>query len=178
MFGGKVGGANTFSVADIKSAERHVAHRTVAFLLDQPLSDGGQWNMFINLVGRHGLVPKAFMPETNSASNSRRMNMVLRSKLREGARQIRELHASGARLNELRSVKQDYLTALHRILSIHLGTPPDCFSWQWRDTAGQFHRTDQMTPQDFATKFVDLPLDEYVWLVHDPPPANVYGRTY
>ncbi len=178
MFWDKIERANYFFEAILDTVERDVDDRTVAFLLDQPLSDGGQWNMFINLVGKHGLVPKAFMPETNSSSNSRRMNMVLRSKLREGARQIRELHASGASLNELRSVKQDYLTALHRILSIHLGTPPDCFSWQWRDTAGQFHRTDQMTPQDFATKFVDLPLAEYVCLVHDPRPANAYGRTY
>ncbi len=178
MFWDKLERANYFFEAILDSADRDVADRSVAFLLDQPLSDGGQWNMFINLIRKHGLVPKACMPETDSSSNSRRMNMVLRSKLREGARRLREMHARGATTDELRAVKQDYVRVVHRILSIHLGTPPERFAWQWRATGGEFHRTQELTPRQFAAQFVDLPLDEYVCLVHDPRPANAYGRTY
>jgi bleomycin hydrolase len=178
MFWDKVERANYFFEAIIESADSDVDDRSVAFLLDQPLSDGGQWNMFINLVQKHGLVPKALMPETNSSSNSRRMNSVLRSKVREGAMRIRELHARGAGVEALRSVKQRYLETIHRILSIHLGTPPDRFTWQWRDSDAEFHRTEELTPQEFAGRFVDLPLDDYVCLVHDPRPSNAYGRTY
>ena len=69
--------------------------------------DGGQWNMFVNLVNKHGLVPKAFMPETESSSNTRRMNAMLRSKLREGAQALRDMHAAGASIDELRATKQD-----------------------------------------------------------------------
>jgi bleomycin hydrolase len=178
MFWDKVERANYFFEAVIESAEREVGDRSVAFLLDQPLSDGGQWNMFINLVRKHGLVPKALMPETDSSSNSRRMNGVLRSKLREGALRLRELHARGASITELRARKEEYLRVVHRILSIHLGTLPERFTFQWRDTGGAFHRTDDLTPQEFAVEAVDLPLDEYVCLVHDPRPANPPGRTY
>jgi len=178
MFWDKVERANYFFEAIIESADSDVDNRTVAFLLDQPLSDGGQWNMFVNLVRKHGLVPKAFMPETNSSSSSRRMNGVLRTKLREGARQIREAHARGAGLAALRDVKQDYLETVYRILSIHLGTPPDQFEWQWRDTKSEFHRTETITPREFAARFVELPLDDYVCLVHDPRPSNPYDRTY
>ena len=178
MFWDKLERANYFFEAIIESAGRDVDDRSVAFLLDQPLSDGGQWNMFINLIRKHGLVPKSGMPETDSSSNSRRMNGVLRSKLREGARKLREMHAGLAAVDELRAVKQDFLRAVHRMLSIHLGTPPDKFAWQWRETDGTFHRTEEMTPQQFAAEFVDLPLDDYVCLVHDPRPGNPYGRTY
>jgi bleomycin hydrolase len=178
MFWDKVERANYFFEAIIDSAERDVDDRAVAFLLDGPLSDGGQWNMFINLVRKHGLVPKAFMPETNSSSNSRRMNGVLRTKLREGARRLRDLKARGASTDELRVSKQEYLRAVHRILCIHLGTPPERFVWQWRDKENAFHRLDDLTPQAFAAQFVDLPLDDYVCLVHDPRPANPPGRTY
>jgi bleomycin hydrolase len=178
MFWDKVERANYFFEAIIDSAERDVDDRAVAFLLEGPLSDGGQWNMFINLVRKHGLVPKAFMPETNSSSNSRRMNGVLRSKLREGARRLRDLKARGASMDELRVSKQEYLRAVHRILCIHLGTPPERFVWQWRDKENAFHRLDDLTPQAFAAQFVDLPLDDYVCLVHDPRPANPPGRTY
>jgi bleomycin hydrolase len=35
-----------------------------------------------------------------------------------------------------------------------------------------------VTPQQFAAQFVDLPLDDYVCLVHDPRSGSPYGRTY
>ena len=178
MFWDKMERANYFLEAILESAASDVDDRAVAFLLDQPVSDGGQWNMFVNLVRKHGLVPKAFMPETNSSSGSRRMNAVLRGKLREGAQRLRDMHARGASRDDLRNLKQDYLTVVHRMLSIHLGTPPEEFAWQWRDSSGEFHRIERMTPQAFAARFVDLPLDDYVCLVHDPRPANPYGRTY
>jgi bleomycin hydrolase len=178
MFWDKLERANYLFEAIIDTADRDVDDRTVAFLLDQPLSDGGQWNMFISLVNKYGLVPKAFMPETNSSSNSRRMNGVLRTKLREGARQVREMSRRGADTRAMRRVKDEYLEIVHRILSIHLGTPPQRFAWQWRTTSGAFERTEQMTPREFAERFVTLPLDDYVCLVHDPRPANPYGRTY
>src|SRR5262249_9604197 len=174
MFWDKLERANYFFESIIESADRDVDDRSVAFLLDQPLSDGGQWNMFISLVNKHGLVPKAFMPETESSSSSRRMNGVLRSKLREGARRLRQMHARGAAVVQLRDEKGEYLETVHRILSIHLGTPPDQFVWQWRTSGGEFQRTETLAPREFATHFVDLPLDEYVCLVHDPRPANPY----
>jgi bleomycin hydrolase len=178
MFWDKLERANYFFEAIIDSADRDLDDRSVAFLLGQPVSDGGQWNMFISLVKKHGLVPKALMPETNSSSNSRRMNAVLRTKLREGARELREMHARGASLGELRACKSDYLETVHRILNIHLGTPPERFRWQWRTSSGEFERTEELTPAEFAARFVDLPLDDYVCLVHDPRPTNAYGRTY
>ena len=35
-----------------------------------------------------------------------------------------------------------------------------------------------MTPVEFAEKYVDIPLDEYVCLVHDPRPEHPFGKTY
>jgi bleomycin hydrolase len=178
MFWDKLERANYFFEAILETADRDVDDRSVAFLLDGPVSDGGQWNMFISLVRKHGLVPKALMPETNSSSNSRRMNGVLRSKLREGARRLREMHADGASTEALRSVKDGYLETVYRMLSIHLGTPPQRFAWQWRTSGGTFERTDEMTHNEFAARFVQLPLDDYVCLVHDPRAANPFGLTY
>ena len=66
MFWDKLERANYFFEAILESGDRDVGDRSVAFLLDQPLSDGGQWNMFINLVQKHGLVPKSAMPEESS----------------------------------------------------------------------------------------------------------------
>ncbi|MHC4142127.1 MAG: C1 family peptidase, partial [Planctomycetota bacterium] len=124
LFHDKLERANYFLEAVIETADRPVDDRTVAFLLDRPLDDGGQWNMFVNVVRKHGLVPKAFMPESESSSNTRRMNAILLAKLREGARTLRELRGGGAPMEAARAAKDEILAVIHRILCIHLGTPP------------------------------------------------------
>lgn len=174
LFWDKLERANYFYEAIIETAERDADDRIVAFLLSEPLGDGGQWNMFVNLIRRHGVVPKAMMPETESSSNTRRMNAILRSKLREGARAIRQTTGITAQ----RAVKQEYLAVIYRILAIHLGTPPERFVWQWKDTEGAFHRTEEMTPPQFAAAFITLPIDDYVCLVNDPRASSPYGRTF
>jgi bleomycin hydrolase len=176
MFWDKVERANYFLEAIIETADRDVDDRTVAHLLDAVADDGGQWNMFVAIVNKHGLVPKAVMPETQSSANTGRMNSVLRTLLRQGARSVRDAAARGAAA--ARAEKADVLRVVYRVLCIHLGTPPDRFDWQWTDSDREFHRDGVLTPQDFAAKYVQLPVNDYVCLVHDPRPSNPAGRTY
>ncbi|MHC5046380.1 MAG: C1 family peptidase, partial [Planctomycetota bacterium] len=178
LFYDKLERANYFLDAVIETADRPVDDRTVAFLLERPLDDGGQWNMFVNVVRKHGLVPKAFMPESESSSNTRQMNAILLAKLREGARSLRELRGGGAPMEAARAAKDEILAVIHRILSIHLGTPPQRFHWQWNDKDKEFHRDGDLTPQEFADRYVELPLDDYVCLVNDPRESSPYGRTF
>ena len=170
--------ANYFLEQIIDTTDRDVDDRTVAFLLDYPIDDGGQWNMFVNLVRRHGVVPKAVMPETNSSSNSARMNSHLKFKLREGARTLRSLATKGCGSDEIQAAKQVILESIWRMLCVHLGTPPSSFDWQWNDKDREFHRDGELTPQAFAEKYIDLPLEEYACLVHDPRESSPYGRTF
>ena len=178
LFWDKFERSNYFLEAIIATADRDIDDRTVAFLLERPLDDGGQWNMFVNIVHKYGAVPKVFMPETESSSNTRKMNTSLKLKLREGALRLREAVAAGASAAAVRQQKHDLLTVIHRILCIHLGTPPESFLWQWHDKDKQFHRAGELTPRAFAEKYVTIPLDEYVCLVHDPRAANPAERTY
>ena len=43
----------------------------VAHLLQDPLGDGGQWDMLCNLVNKYGVAPKDAMPETAVSSSTR-----------------------------------------------------------------------------------------------------------
>jgi bleomycin hydrolase len=176
MFWDKIERANYFLEAVIETADRDADDRTVAYLLQSVLDDGGQWNMFVAIVSKHGLVPKSFMPETYSSANTPRMNSVLRSLLRQGAKSVRAASARGA--DAARAEKADILGVIYRVLCIHLGTPPDSFDWQWTDKDREFHRDGVLTPQEFAAKYVDLPIDDYVCLVHDPRSSSPTGRTF
>lgn len=173
MFWDKLERANYFLEAIIETADRPVDDRTVSYLLSSPLSDGGQWTMFVAVVDKHGLVPKTAMPETESSSNSGRMNASLRSLLRDAARRLREATAPGQR----RELKAETLAVVYRMLCIHLGSPPDQFDWQWRDKDKVFHSDGRLTPREFAARYVELPLADYVCLVDDPRPSSPRGRT-
>jgi bleomycin hydrolase len=133
--------------------------------------------MFVAVVNKHGLVPKAFMPETHSSSNTGRMNEVLRSLLHQGAKSLREAVSSRG-VDEARAEKTELLRVVYRVLCIHLGTPPESFDWQWTDKDRVFHSDGILTPQTFAAKYVTLPIDDYVCLVNDPRPTSPIGRTF
>jgi bleomycin hydrolase len=177
MFWDKLERANYFLEAIIETADRDVDDRTVAFLLESVAGDGGQWNMFAAVVAKYGLVPKAAMPETQSSSNTSRMNSVLRYQLRQGAQTVRQAMAAEG-LEAARAAKADVMQVVYRVLCIHLGTPPERFDWQWTDKDKQFHRDGVLTPQEFAANYVDLPLGEYVCLVNDPRPSSPMGATF
>src|SRR3954447_11817754 len=161
LFWDKFERSNFFLEAIIETADRDADDRTVAHLLSDPIGDGGQWNMFIAVVRKHGLVPKSAMPESESSSATAQMNDILRKLLRQGARDLRALDGDEAR----RDRKGEILATVHRVLSIHLGTPPQKFLWQWKDSDKGFHRDGWTTPTEFAAKYVQLPIEEYVCLV-------------
>src|ERR1700691_5991958 len=136
MFWDKIERANYFLEAIMETADRDIDDRTDAFLLSEVAGDGGQWNMFVAIVNKHGLVPKAFMPETQSSANTAAMNSILRRVLRQGARTLRTAArggVSGGGAEAARTEKAGVLAVVHRVLSIHLGTPPEEFLWQWTD---------------------------------------------
>ncbi|MFF1818310.1 aminopeptidase C [Kribbella sp. NPDC058245] len=175
LFWDKFERSNFFLEAIIETADRDVDDRTVAHLLSDPIGDGGQWNMFVALVRKHGLVPKSAMPETESSSSTGQLNDTLRKLLRQGARDLRAL---GGDTEAQRERKRELLTTIHRALSIHLGTPPQKFLWQWKDSDKGFHRDGWTTPAEFAAAYVQVPVDDYVCLVHDPRESSPVGKTF
>jgi bleomycin hydrolase len=178
MFWDKLEKANYFYEAIIETAGLPTSDRTVAFLLSHPIDDGGQWNMFANIVKKYGVVPKLVMPETESSSSTGAMNGMLIAKLRQGAKVLRDMSAKGSKIDELRKVKAELLTVIHRILCLHLGTPPAKFDWQWTDSKKKLHREVGMTPQAFAKKYINVPIDDYVCLVNDPRKTSPMGATF
>ena len=168
--------ANHLLEAIIETSDRPVDDRTIHFLLSDPIGDGGQWNMAMNLIRKYGLVPKSAYPESDSSSATRWMNAELKNILRSSACEIRAIVDGGGSIDEARAHKEKRIADIWNMLCIHLGTPPKTFNWQWRDKDGEFHRNGRMTPQQFASEFVDIDWEDYVCIVNDP--RNEYYQTY
>jgi bleomycin hydrolase len=176
MFWDKLEKANYFMENIIETIKEPLDGREVSLLLADPLSDGGQWNMFVNLVKKYGVMPKVFMPETVNSNNSDAMNTLLTSKLRENARELRGMRDSP--LEELRNRKRDFLEEFYRMLCINLGTPPQNFYWEWRDKDNVFHRRGNMTPLNFFDEYVGVDLEGMVSLINAPTKDKPFNRVY
>lgn len=177
-FWDKLEKANFFLESVLKTVDEPVGSRLLDHLLSAPVQDGGQWHMFVNLVRKYGVLPKAAMPETDSSGNTGRMNFHLTSRLREYACRLRDAYGSGASLDELRPRKEEMLGDIYRMLTIHLGEPPSRFDWQWRDKDKVFHRAGRITPQEFFERYVKADMEGPVCLIHDPRPGHRTMRLY
>jgi bleomycin hydrolase len=178
MFWDKLEKANYFLEAMIETADRDIDDRTVVTIIDNCVNDGGQWNMFVNIALKYGLVPKAAMPETLSSSATGSMNFALVGRLRVGAKALRDLTRSSHPALDIRKAKEKTLADVYAILRVHLGNPPERFDWQWTDDKKKFHRKKGMTPKSFYKEYVTLPLQDYVCLVHDPRRSSPVGKTF
>jgi len=116
MFWDKLEKANYFLENIIETKEEPLNGRLVSSLLSDPISDGGQWNMFSNLIKKYGVVPKTFMPETENSNNSDPMNALFVTKLREYAKILREMNEAGASTTELREKKGELMEEFYKLL--------------------------------------------------------------
>ncbi len=160
--------SNYFLESIIDTKEKPVDDRTVMWLFQTAISDGGQWDMFVNLINKYGVVPKDAMPESYASSNSGLMNRMILHKLREYAKQLRDLDQSGSQVSELRKLKNNQMQEIYRILCIFLGEPPKKFDWQFRDKDKKFFDFQDITPKEFMEKHVPFNINDKVCLVNAP----------
>ncbi|MBI4712661.1 MAG: C1 family peptidase [Planctomycetes bacterium] len=179
FFWDKLEKSNYFMENIIENIGEDIQSRIVMWLLAGPLGDGGQWDMFANLIRRYGAVPKSVMPETFNSSNSGHVNYLVTLKLREDAMILREMHRKGARASQLRTRKEEMMSEIYKLLVIYFGEPPKQFLWQYRDKKAKFHREPKpMTPQAFYKKYVNIELDGMVSLINCPTKDKPYNKMY
>lgn len=159
LYADKLEKANWFLENMIDLAHEDVSDRVVQYLLSSPVQDGGQWDMFVNLVQKYGVVPKSLYPETYASSNSRRLGWLLTVKLREFAVQIREAIQQGVSVSTVRLSKERMMTEIYRILVICLGQPPEKFDWETFDKAGKYVGVKNLTPLKFFKDVIKYPVN-------------------
>jgi len=178
LFYDKLEKTNYFLDSIIKTVNEPLEERLVSHLLTDPLCDGGQWDMFVNLVKKYGVVPKDAMPESISSSATRELDRYLTLKLREFAHTIRSSHEKGKSVDELYNMKEEMLNTIYRMLTISLGKPPTEFTYEVSDKNGKFIRIENITPVDFYNKYVGIDLDDYISIINAPTKDKPYGKTF
>jgi bleomycin hydrolase len=75
----------------IKLSKNDHDDRVLQFILTDPVSDGGQWDMFVNLVKKYGLVPQEAFPETFQSNNTREADQLVNAAIRNFAYEAHRL---------------------------------------------------------------------------------------
>lgn len=170
--------ANYFYENVLATAQEPLSSRKVAFLLQTPQQDGGQWDMIVSIFQKYGVVPKAVMPESSNSSNSRDLNNYLNKKLRKDAGTLRQLVVDGQSEAAIQEAKEGMLQEIYNFLATSLGTPPETFDFEYRDEEKNYHIDRGLTPQTFYDKYVGVDLDDYVSIINAPTADKPYNKSY
>lgn len=150
--------------------------RTFKHLLNMGIQDGGQWDMFVSLIEKYGVVPKEVMPETASSSKTGFMNKLIDVSLRKYAAQARKLKANNKE-EEIDKLKEKTLDELYTLLVTNFGMPPKKFDFEYVKD-GQYDVIKDLTPLEFYQNHTNGNLDEFVSIINSPTEDKPFMKTY
>jgi len=188
FFWDKLNKANYYLELMIQHSDLPIDDRLVNFLSGDLISDGGQWDMVVNLIEKYGLVPQSIYPESTHSSLSKPLNDLLKAKLREHALILRAL-ADTLRFSHvkeeivianLRTKKEELMKEVYHIMTATLGVPPHPngrFVWEYIDADEKTGRWEG-SPKDYSEQFAGKPysLADSFSLINDP--RNNYSTLY
>lgn len=141
------------------------------FLKDEYLHYFGEGGQFLNakeLIKKYGLVLEIYMKDSNSASNSRILNILFSEKIKSDVKKILDLKKEKKSLELIRKEKEKMLEENYIFLSKILGEPITKFNLEYYDKDKNLVQIKNMTPQKFRDKYLTIDLDEYVSLYNLP----------
>ena len=178
MFWDKFEKANYFLEKMVEFRANSYDDRALKLFLDNPIPDGGDWYMFVNLVKKYGVMPSSVMQHSSYSKESTKHNEVISTKLREYAASIRKMHQEGKSLEEITEQRNLFSEEIYKILVICFGNPPLKFDWSYKNEDKQFFREKDITPHDFFEKYVGVDLEDYVCLWSSPMHDTPYNKLY
>lgn len=182
FFWDKVERCNYFLNAYVETAHLNepIDGRLMQFLLSNPTNDGGQWDMLVNLIEKYGVIPKKCFPESHTSEATRRMNDILNHKMREYCLRLRNMVSSSCTKEEISAALDTMIEEVYRVVSICVGSPPETFTWEFRDKEKTYHKIGPLTPQDFYREHVKplYNVEDKICLVNDPRPQNKFDKLY
>jgi len=165
--------ASILDLIDEKPDDRVLMH-----LLVNGIGDGGQWDMFRNLVVKYGICPQSAYEETFQSSNTKFSDQLLNSYIRQFALSVQKLSHEGKDKKEMAILKEEVLTKIYALLVNSFGVPPSKFDFEYTDKSGVCHVETGYTPNSFFDKYVGSEIDEYVSLINSPTKDKPFMKSY
>ena len=161
----------------IELLDKDYDDRTLTFILQSGIGDGGQWDMFVNVVNKYGLCPKHVFPETATSSATRDTNLLINFNLRKFASDSKVLFREKG-LEAVRKEKEDVLKRIYFLLINAYGVPPKEFTFEYTDKDGNYYRQEGLTPLKFKQEYIGDKLNDYVSLINAPTKDKPFNKSF
>ena len=161
----------------IELLDKDYDDRTLTFILQSGIGDGGQWDMFVNVVNKYGLCPKHVFPETATSSATRDTNLLINFNLRKFASDSKVLSREKG-LEAVRKEKEDVLKRIYFLLINAYGVPPKEFTFEYTDKDGNYYRQEGLTPLKFKQEYIGDKLNDYVSLINAPTKDKPFNKSF
>ena len=169
--------ANYLLEAVIELIDKDYDDRTLTFLLQGGVGDGGQWDMFVNLVNKYGLCPKNVYPETYTSSATRETAQLINFNIRKFASLAKAIYEKDG-IEKVKKEKEKLLNKFYTLLTNAYGLIPEKFDFEYVDKDGNYHLEKGFTPLKFKEKYLGSSLDDYVSLINAPTKSKPFNKTY
>ena len=169
--------ANYLLEVVIELIDKDYDDRTLSFLLENGVGDGGQWDMFVNLVNKYGLCPKNVFPETYTSSATRETAQLINFNIRKFASDAKAIFEKSG-LEAVKKEKEKLLNKFYALLTNAYGLVPEKFDFEYVDKDGNYHLEKDFTPLKFKEKYLGSSLDDYVSLINAPTKSKPFNKTY
>ena len=174
----KIEKANFALESLIRLVDKDHDDRVLQFILMCPVSDGGQWDMFVNLIKKYGVMPKDAFPETYQSENTREVNILVNAAIRRFAADSHKLYKEGKE-NEIRVLKEEIIEKIYTLYLNSFGVPPTNFDFEYEDKDGKYHIERDLTPVSFFEKYFGIKkLEEYQSIINSPTKDKQFGKNF
>lgn len=177
LFWDKLERCNYYMEAVIEKANEPLEDRVMDYLMSDLLSDGGQWDMFVNIVKKYGLVPKYAYPESQTSSATVQLNKYLCKILRKYTTELRDA-VQNEGVKKARELKEEVLKDVYNVLTSTLGQMPEKFDVVLHDKDGKLIEDKGMDAHSFFDKYIGADIDDYVSLINSPTEDKPFNKTY
>ena len=169
--------ANFLLTSIIDLLDQEPNDRVLMHLLVNGVSDGGQWDMFRNLVVKYGVVPQGVFGETFQTENTRFSNQLINSLIRQFAVEAKKLANTG-KSKEISFLKEEVLGKIYDLLINCFGNPPTKFNFEYTDKDGVYHIENELTPVGFFNEYVGERIDDFVSIINSPTSDKPFMKSF
>ena len=152
-------------------------------MLERLTDDGGQWNVFVNLIEKYGIIPKSNMNDHFHSTNSKELEQLYDDFLRKCGHKIRSMSKADIAKNKEHLLKE-MLFDCYKILVLFLGEPPSKITWEYYEVSKSENKSlkaqkiADVTPLDFYKKYVPYKARDKICLINYPCKFTSFYRLY
>lgn len=137
-------------------------------IFENPVEEVGNFNSFLEIVKKYGLVPMKIMNTTIEGENSVKVTRLYSETVISNAISLLKLRKQNKNLEEIRKVKNKMLEENYNFLSKVYGEPVRNFDYEYTDKFGNNIVLKNMTPNEFVKKYLTLDIENYIFVSNVP----------